>query len=129
MKKTPITKQHKAAEVSAEYNFDYKKTKPNRFAGRTKELLINKIREHRADLTKLSVKSMAVFGSVARGEARIDSDVDILVEFEGDLTFDRFMDTKFYLEDLLGRNVDLVVPQALKPRLKALISEDLIYVT
>jgi len=55
---------------------------------------------------------MAVFGSVARGVASIDSDVDILVEFEGALTFDRFMDTKFYLEDLLGRHVDLVVPQS-----------------
>jgi hypothetical protein len=91
--------------------------------------LISKIREHRADLNGLGVKSMAVFGSVARGEARIDSDVDILVEFEGALTFDRFMDTKFYLEDLLGRHVDLVVPQALKPRLKARITKDLIYVT
>jgi predicted nucleotidyltransferase len=129
MKKTPITKQRKSAKMSAEYKFDYKKNKPNRFTGRTKELLINNIREHRADLTRLSVKSMAVFGSVARGEARIDSDVDILVEFEGALTFDRFMDTKFYLEDLLGRHVDLVVPQALKPRLKAQITEDLIYVT
>ena len=128
MKKTPITKQHKAAEVSAEYNFDYKKTKPNRFAGRTKELLINKIREHRADLTKLSVKSMAVFGSVARGEARIDSDVDILVEFEGALTFDRFMDTKYYLEEVLGCRVDLVVPDAIKPRMKPAIMQDLVYV-
>jgi uncharacterized protein len=129
MKKTPITKQRKSAEMSAEYKLDYKKNKPNRFAGQTKELLINKIREHRADLTRLSVKSMAVFGSVARGEASTDSDVDILVEFEGVLTFDRFMDTKFYLEDLLGRHVDLVVLQALKPRLKARITEDLIYVT
>jgi predicted nucleotidyltransferase len=93
------------------------------------EALINKIRKHRADLDRLGVKTIAVFGSVARGEARKDSDVDILVEFNGALTFDRFMDTKFYLEDLLGRHVDLVVPQALKPRLKARISQDLIYVT
>jgi predicted nucleotidyltransferase len=93
------------------------------------EALITKIREHRADLNKLRVKSLAVFGSVARGEASLDSDVDILVEFDVALTFDRFMDTKFYLEDLLGRHVDLVVPQALKPRLKARITEDLIYVT
>ena len=129
MKKTPTTKPRKVAEMSAEYKFDYKKAKPNRFAGQSNESLIAKIREHRTDLDKLGVKSMAVFGSVARGEARRDSDVDILVEFDGALTFDRFMDTKFFLEDLLGRHVDLVVPQALKPRLKARISEDLIYVT
>ena len=90
--------------------------------------IITKIQKNRTYLNRLGVKSLAVFGSVARGEARKDSDVDILVEFDGAVTFDRFMDTKFYLEELLGRRVDLVVPNALKPRLKNRIAQDLIYV-
>lgn len=91
--------------------------------------IITKIHKNRTYLNQLGVKSLAVFGSVARGEARKNSDVDILVEFEGAVTFDKFMDTKFYLEDLLGRRVDLVVPKAIKPRLKNRIARDLIYVT
>jgi predicted nucleotidyltransferase len=91
--------------------------------------LISLIQKNRTDLTKLGVKSLSIFGSVARGEARPDSDVDVLVEFEGATTFDRFMDTKFYLEDLLGCKVDLAVAQSIKPRLKKNIMRDLIHVT
>jgi predicted nucleotidyltransferase len=75
------------------------------------------------------VKSLAIFGSFAREEETANSDIDILVEFEGMATFDGFMDTKFYLEDLLSVRVDLVVPQALKPRLRENIMKDLIYVS
>jgi predicted nucleotidyltransferase len=96
-------------------------------AGKT---IIATIRKNRVHLNNLGVKRLGVFGSVARGEAQKNSDVDILVEFDGQVTFDRFMDTKFYLEDLLGRRVDLVLPQAIKkPRLKERIARDLIYVT
>ncbi len=91
--------------------------------------IITLLREHRTHLAQLGVKSLAVFGSVARGEVTAASDVDILVEFEGKITFDRFMDTKFFLEDLLGVRVDLVMPQAVRPRLKPYIMRDLIYVT
>jgi predicted nucleotidyltransferase len=61
------------------------------------EKVISLIKKHRPELAKFGVKSLAVFGSVARGEAGPDSDVDILVEFEGRATFDGFMDTKYYL--------------------------------
>jgi len=91
--------------------------------------IITKIRKHRTHLNSLGVKRLAIFGSVARGEARQNSDVDILVEFDDAVTFDRFMNTKFYLEDLLRRRVDLVLPQAIKPRMKDRIAQDLIYVT
>jgi predicted nucleotidyltransferase len=95
----------------------------------TRESVIASIRKRRAELTKLGVKSLSLFGSVARGEERPDSDVDILVEFEGHATFDRFMDTKFYLEEILKCKVDLVMPQAIKPRLKSYILQDLVHVT
>lgn len=73
--------------------------------------------------------SLALFGSVARNEAGPDSDVDLLVTFAAPPTFDRFMDLKFYLEDLLGRRADLVTAAALKPRLKAIVEREAIRVT
>jgi predicted nucleotidyltransferase len=91
--------------------------------------VISRIRRHRTHLASLGVKSVSLFGSVARGEERLDSDIDLLVEFEGRPTFDRFMDTKFYLEQLLGRKVDLVLPQAIKPRMKPHVMQDLVHVT
>jgi len=90
--------------------------------------VITRIRKHRAQLEKLGVKSLSLFGSVAREEETKNSDVDILVEFNGLATFDRYMDTKFYLEDLLGCKVDLVTPKAIKPRMKPYIMQDLVHV-
>lgn len=94
----------------------------------TRKAVISRIRRNRAQLEKLGVKSLSIFGSFARGEERLDSDVDILVEFNGRATFDRYMNTKFYLEELLGRNVDLVTPKAIKPRMKPYIMQDLLHV-
>ena len=92
--------------------------------------IIQLLRQRRDELRKrFGVKSLAVFGSVARGEAGPDSDVDILVEFEGRATFDRYMGLKFFLEDLLGRRVDLVTRKALKPRLRPYVEQEAIYVT
>ena len=71
---------------------------------------------------------LAIFGSVARDEARPDSDVDILVEFEGSVTFDRYMDVKFYLEDLLETRVDLVSQRSLKPLIRSTVEQEAIYV-
>jgi len=94
----------------------------------TRRTVITRIRKHRAQLEKLGVKSLSLFGSVARDEDHPGSDVDILVEFKGRATFDRYMDTKFYLEDLLGRKVDLVTLRAIKPRMKPYIMQDLVHV-
>lgn len=78
--------------------------------------------------SKFHVSSIGVFGSFARGEGRKESDVDVLVEFEeGFKTFDNFMDLKYYLEDIFLRNVDLVTVNALKPQLKDVILQDVIY--
>jgi len=65
------------------------------------ELLIL-LKKYRQELLQYGVKSLAVFGSVARDEATPTSDIDLLVEFDGIVTFDRYMDLKFYLEDNLG---------------------------
>lgn len=77
---------------------------------------------------KYGVKSIGIFGSYARGEEKEGSDVDILVQFlAGAKTFDRFMDLKFFLEDLFGKKVDLVTVEALRPQLKEDILKDVTY--
>jgi uncharacterized protein len=73
------------------------------------------------------VKSIVIFGSVARGEAVETSDVDMLVEMEP-ATFDHYMDLKFELEDRLGITVDLVLLDALKERLAESIRSEAVYV-
>ena len=73
----------------------------------------------------LSVRALYAFGSVARGEASSDSDLDLLVEFDGPATFARFMDLKFLLEDTLGVRVDLVTRAGLKAPLKPRIESEL----
>ena len=75
------------------------------------------LRAHRADLKRFGIKSLALFGSVARDEAGPESDLDFLLEFSGPGTFDRYMGLKLFLEDLLGSRVDLVMRKALKARL------------
>lgn len=90
--------------------------------------ILQTLASRREDFARMGVKSMAIFGSVARDEARSDSDVDILVEFQGPATFNGYMDLKFFLEDLLGRPVDLVTRKSIRPRLKARIESEAHYV-
>jgi len=77
---------------------------------------------------RFGVRSLSLFGSVARDEARSDSDVDVLVEFDGPTTFDGHMGLLIFLEDLLGRRVDVITVKGLKPRLRPLIDRDLVRV-
>jgi predicted nucleotidyltransferase len=74
------------------------------------------------------VKRLALFGSAARDDLGASSDVDVLVEFAGPATFGAYMDLKFYLEDLLGRPVDLVTDKALRDELRPTIEKELIRV-
>jgi len=74
--------------------------------------------------TRFGVVRLRLFGSVARGEATEASDVDILVGFEGPATYDRYFGLKFFLEDTLGRRIDLVTERALRAELrKAVLGE------
>jgi hypothetical protein len=74
------------------------------------------------------VKRIGVFGSCACAEERAESDVDVLVEFEkGHVTFDNYMDLKFFLEDNFERKVDLVTADAIKPRLRDVILGEVTY--
>jgi hypothetical protein len=88
------------------------------------------LQEHKNYLVeKFGVMEIAIFGSYARGEQREDSDVDLIVDFkEGWKTFDNYMDLKFYLEELFGKKVDLVIKSAINPHIKPFIIEEAIYV-
>ena len=66
---------------------------------------------------EFGVKSLGLFGSIARGDASPHSDIDILVEFDTP-SFDHYMDLKFHFEKQFGRNVDLVLKGSLKPALR-----------
>jgi len=84
------------------------------------------LREHRQEIRRLGVRTLALFGSAARGRAGETSDLDFVVEFERK-SFDDYMDLKAMLEGLLGRNVDLVLPDAIKPRLRPAILRELVH--
>jgi hypothetical protein len=73
---------------------------------------------HRRELSRLGVKSLALFGSSARDEAGSGSDVDLLVEFDRPVGLFEFIDVKEFLERVLGCSVDLGTPDSLHPRLR-----------
>jgi len=78
--------------------------------------------------TRFGVKRLALFGSAARDELRETSDVDVLVEFAGPVTFDGYFALKDYLETLLGRRVDVVTERGIKPRARRHVERDLVRV-
>jgi len=81
-----------------------------------KDELFSALRKHQSRLEQFGVKRCGVFGSFARGMQSDQSDVDLLVEFEsGKKSFDNFMGLAFFLEETIGRRVELVTPEALSP--------------
>ena len=96
----------------------------------SRRTVLSKLRRNiRVIRRRFAVKGLSVFGSIARNEATRRSDVDVLVEFRDKATFDLFMDLKFYLEDLLGTNVDLVTDKAMRPEIRRAIEGEKINVT
>jgi predicted nucleotidyltransferase len=77
---------------------------------------------------RYGVTRLALFGSVVRGSARADSDVDILVSFDGPATSTRYFGVQFYLEDLIGKPIDLVTDKALRPELRPFIEREAVHV-
>ena len=100
-----------------------------RSAARREEVIggLPALRQELAD--RFGVRSLALFGSVARDEAGPDSDVDLLVEFSETPGLSEYMRLKFWLADRLGRPVDLVMKGALKPWARPLVEADAIHVT
>ena len=85
--------------------------------------------QHKAELSKrFGVTDLALFGSTARNAARPDSDVDVLIAFDGPATSARYFGVQFYLEDLFGCPVDLVTDKALRPELRPYVDKEAVHV-
>lgn len=94
-----------------------------------REQVLRLLGEHKPLLAeRFGVQRLALFGSFARGTAREDSDVDVLVRFGGAPTADQYFGVQFYLEDLLGRPADVVSETALRERLRPCVERDAIAV-
>jgi len=77
---------------------------------------------------RYGVTELALFGSTARDAARNDSDVDVLVSFDGPATSERYFGVQFYLEDLFGVPIDLVTDKALCPELCPFVEKEAVHV-
>ncbi len=77
---------------------------------------------------KYNVSEIGVFGSYTRGQQRDQSDIDILVSFSKPIGFIKYMRLEFYLTELLGRKVDLVTKDSLKPHIGKVILRETQYV-
>ncbi len=91
---------------------------PMRRKVKTKDDIVHRILGAQQQLALLGVRCIGLFGSFVRSEQTDSSDIDLLVEFLPEKhSFDNFMDAAFLLEDLLGRKVEIVTPEALSPHI------------
>ncbi|SHE23762.1 nucleotidyltransferase family protein [methanotrophic endosymbiont of Bathymodiolus puteoserpentis (Logatchev)] len=79
-------------------------------------------------IERFGVSSLALFGSTVRNEATPNSDIDILVDFNGPASSDRYFGLQFFLEDHLGVMVDLVTEKALRKELRPFIEQEAVNV-
>lgn len=96
----------------------------------TREDALDRLNAHLDEIRQYGVEKIGLFGSVARSEADAGSDIDLIVRFlPGQKSFDHFMDLREYLESLFsGYRVDLVIEEAIKPRIRASVYRDAVYV-
>ena len=94
-----------------------------------REEALRRLAGHRDELAAMGAGSLSLFGSVARDEAGPDSDVDILIEFDRPLDLFDLGRIQVRLEEILGRRVDLVMPDTLRPRLRASVLDEAIRAT
>lgn len=92
----------------------------------SRQHVLNVIAAHQDSFNELAVKALFLFGSVARDEATPESDVDFLVEFDRPVGLFTLLKLKSYLEDLLGRPVDLGTPNSLRPHLRETVLQEAI---
>jgi predicted nucleotidyltransferase len=93
------------------------------------QYVLERLRSHESDLRQLGVSHAAVFGSVARGEAGAESDIDVLVDLDENrpMGIFEYARLKLYIHELLDGPSDVVNQRTLKPLLRANILHDLIH--
>ncbi len=89
----------------------------------TGKVILEKLEKNKEVLKKYEVKRIGLFGSFVRGEQKKNSDIDFLIEFENP-NFDNFMDLVFYLEDLFGREVELITNGSISPYIQPYIEKE-----
>ncbi len=94
---------------------------------KSREDIFELLERERDTIRRLGVNRLGLFGSYVRGEQKSDSDVDILVEMEGQ-SFGAYVEVLDFLEELFGRKVDLVPKEDIKPFLKKRILREVVYV-
>jgi predicted nucleotidyltransferase len=96
---------------------------------KTKQDVIQILQKHQGKLNNFGVNRLGLFGSFVRNTASNESDIDLLVVFEASQkNFNNFMNLSFFLEDLLGRKVDLVTLESLSPYIGKSILQEVEYV-
>ncbi len=94
-----------------------------------REEVLDILRTHKPTLAeRFGVTELALFGSFARDQASERSDVDILVRYDGPATSKSYFGVQFYLEDLLGRRVDLVTHKALRQEFRPYVEREAVNV-
>ena len=97
---------------------------------KTKNAVIEILRANKTSIRSYGVRRLGIFGSVVRDEHHAESDVDLLVEFQKEAkTFDNFIHLAFFLEEVLGRKVELVTTDSLSPYIGPRILEEVEYVS
>jgi predicted nucleotidyltransferase len=87
--------------------------------------VLETLRKHKQVLReRFDVTGLALYGSFARNQATPESDVDILVRFGGPATSKTYFGTLFYIEDLLGRRIDLVTDKALRAEFRPFVEQE-----
>jgi predicted nucleotidyltransferase len=90
------------------------------------EEILSRLAQYQVDLRAMGVRTLGLFGSHRRDTPHEASDLDILVVLEQP-SFRAYMDIKWFLEGLFGRKVDVVLEDALKPRLRSRILGEVLY--
>jgi len=113
-------------EVQAGYGVESVRVVQYQSMGRDDVLAL--LAAHRGEIEGFGVKSLRLFGSVARGDASASSDVDLLVSFRETPTFSGYMKLRIFLEDLLGAKVDLITETGLREGVRPFVEKDAIRV-
>jgi len=93
-----------------------------------KKIIMKSIQDNLDEVKRYGIRRIGVFGSFVRSSQNEKSDIDVLVEFYPDKkSFDNYMELKFFLEKLLHRKVDLVIKDAIKPRIRPYILNEVLY--
>ena len=93
-----------------------------------KEEILKMIKGNKGKIKEFRVKRIGIFGSFVRDTATEKSDIDIIVEFEeGKKNFENFINLAFFLEELLGKEIDLLTPDSISPYIRPYIENEVIY--